>query len=322
MLRYVLAFLIAGPAAAGVHEALENEILPGFTEFSTSAELLANVARADCRTDAVKPAYNAAFDAWLKVAHLRLGPGEAAAPSIAFWPDTRGAIQKTLAQMIADEDPIVSGKFSDVSIAARGLFALEAMLYGDFSDYEDGSYSCTLVRAMVADLAQQADELERAWRTGYAATLRTAGEDGNVIYLSSEEALKALYTQLLSGLEFVADQRLGRPMGTFERPRPARAEAWRSNRSAANVRLSLVALRGLAKCLSDSAIPKTEAAFDRALAEAARDGDPGFQDVTDAQARLRLESLQMRVREIYAAAEEEIGAPMGITPGFNSLDGD
>ncbi len=327
MLRYALAFLVASstflrPAVAGVDEALETEILPGYTTFATSAQALNTAAQTDCRPEAVRPPWNAAFDAWMSVAHLRLGPGETASPSIAFWPDERGTIPRALTRMIEEEDPIVDTNFHEVSIAARGLFALEQMLYGDFSTYEEGGYACRLVRAMTADLAEQAAELERAWRDGYAGTLRTAGQADNVVYLSSDEALKALYTQLLTGIEFVADQRLGRPMGSFERPRPARAEAWRSGRSARNVTLSLEALLGLARALADGPIPETEAAFAAALSEAARLTDPGFQDVTDPQIRFRLESLQQRVRAARAAVEEEIGAPLGIQPGFNSLDGD
>lgn len=321
MLRYALAFLLASPALADVDSAVEV-ILPDYTTFSAAADALSLAAQVDCRPDALKPAYNATFDAWLGVAHLRLGPAEVAAPSIAFWPDTRGTIPKALSRMIAVEDDIINGDYREVSIAARGLFALEAMLYGEFSEYEDGSYSCDLVQAIAVDLAEQATALEHTWRDGYAKTLRTGGAPENSTYLSSEESLRALYTQLLGGLEFIADQRLGRPMGTFDRPRPTRAEAWRSGRSSRNIYLSLQALRALAFALSDEPTPRTNAAFAAAISEASRPIDPGFQAVTDPQGRLRLESLQTRVREIYAAIEEEIGKPLGIAPGFNSLDGD
>jgi predicted lipoprotein len=50
--------------------------------------------------------------------------------------------------------------------------------------------------------------------------------------------------------------------------------------------------------------------------------DPAFQDVTDPQARLRAEVLQQAVRGLRGAVETEIGARLGIAPGFNSQDGD
>ena len=55
---------------------------------------------------------------------------------------------------------------------------------------------------------------------------------------------------------------------------------------------------------------------------AARIEDPAFQEVTDPQARLRVEVLQQAVRSLSGAIQSEIGARLGIAPGFNSQDGD
>ncbi|MCB1403259.1 MAG: signal peptidase, partial [Rhodobacteraceae bacterium] len=60
-----------------------------------------------------------------------IGPSETGALSIAFWPDDRGFTARTLAGLIAAEDPIAGDPagYGEVSIAARGLFALEMLLY-------------------------------------------------------------------------------------------------------------------------------------------------------------------------------------------------
>ena len=81
-------------------------------------------------------------------------------------------------------------------------------------------------------------------------------------------------------------------------------------------------MRELARGLAEGPIPRTEAAFDAALAAARRIGDPTLQDIGDPQARIAAESLQQRVREIRDAVGAEIGAALGIAAGFNSLDGD
>ncbi len=111
-------------------------------------------------------------------------------------------------------------------------------------------------------------------------------------------------------------------MGTFERPRPARAEAWRSARSLRDVVLAVDAAHALAQALADWELPETDAAVARVHEAAERIADPGFQDVTDPQARLRVEVLQQAVRAVRAALENEIGVRLGIAPGFNSQDGD
>ncbi|MBV0911166.1 imelysin family protein [Anianabacter salinae] len=319
-----LSLLLASPAFAGVDEALDRHILPGFAAFAASAEALEQAAAADCRPAAVKPAFHAAFDAWMAVADLHIGPSETGALSVAFWPDTRGFTQRTLQHLIADEDPIAFDPegYDEVSIAARGVFALEMLLFDPaFTGYGAGSYTCSLVQAIAADLAQQALALDSDWRGSFAATLGSAGAPGNTQFLEDGEALRALYTQLLSGLEFTADQRLGRPLGTFDRPRPTLAEAWRSGRSLRNVLLSVDAAQALAHALARGALPQTDAATARVHDVAERVG-PAFEGVTDPQDRLQVEVLQQAVEALQTAIKTELGAPLGLSAGFNAMDGD
>lgn len=309
---------------AGVKQAVEGHILPRMAGFAEAAEVLADTAAADCRPGAVQPAYQAAFDAWMGVADLHLGPSEHAALSIAFWPDSRGFTPRTLSQLIAQEDPAVRdpAAFAEVSIAGRGFFALDLLLYDDgFAGYAADDYTCGLVQAVAGDLGHQARALAQDWQT-YGETLTSAGAPANATYLDEAEAVRALYTQILAGLEFTADTRLGRPLGTFDKPRPKRAEAWRSDRSLRNVLLSAEAAHGLSHALSDTALPVTDEAMARLRDAAGQIADPAFQDMAEPQARFRAEVLQQAVQGLRRAIEAEIGAPLGIAPGFNSQDGD
>ncbi|WP_306151298.1 imelysin family protein [Roseovarius sp. MMSF_3281] len=321
----LLSFILAPPAMAAVNDALNDHILPGYAGFAEATEDLAQTAREDCRAKALKPSFHTAFDAWMPVADLRLGPSETGALSIAFWPDSRGFTPRTLGRFIAEEDAVagdVDG-YADVSIAARGLFALEMLVFdSEFSGYARGSYTCQLVETIAADLDRQANALATAWKTAYADTLNTAGEAGNATYLTEEEAVRAIYTQTLSSLEFTADRRLGAPMGTFDRPHPTRAEARRSQRSLRNAILAAEAARDLASALVEWDLPETDAALDHVHETATRIEDPAFQDVTDPQARLRVEVLQQAIRSLNEAIQIEVGARLGIAPGFNSQDGD
>ena len=316
---------LATPALADVDTAIKAHILPGFARFADATEALAQTAAADCRPEALAPDYHASFDAWMAVGDLRIGPSETGTLPVAFWPDGRGSTPRTLAQMIAQEDPIAhdADAYAEVSIAARGFFALDMLLFDpDFAGYGPDSYSCALAATIAADLAHQARTLDAAWSGPFADTLRTAGGAGNATYLAPEEALRALYTQILTSLDFTADTRLGQPMGTFDQPRPARAEARRSGRSLRNVVLASEAAHGLASALADWPLPQTDAALAHLRMVAARIAEPAFQDVTDPQARLRIEVLQEAVRSLRTAIETEIGARLGIAPGFNAQDGD
>ncbi|CUH40021.1 putative periplasmic lipoprotein [Jannaschia seosinensis] len=320
-----LSVCLAGPASADVDAALDRHILPGLDAFADAAAKLERETAEDCRAEALRPAWNAAFDAWTQIGDLRIGPSETGALSIAFWPDARGFTPRTLSRLVAESDPIVfdPAAYSDVSIAARGLYALEMLIHDPaFADYGRDSYGCALARAISSDLAGQAARLEQAWEEAFAETLRTAGAPDNAIYLDEDEAFRALYTQILSSLDFTAEQRLGRPMGEFDRPRPTRAEAWRSGRSLRNAVLAVDAAHALAKVLADWPLPETDAAVARVHEAAAHIDDPSFQDLTNPQGRLRAEVLQQAVRGVRASLETETGARLGITPGFNSRDGD
>jgi predicted lipoprotein len=191
----------------------------------------------------------------------------------------------------------------------------------EFAGYGPGDPTCTLVATVAGDLARQAEALDAGWQD-FAALMKSAGEPGNTTFAEPAEAQRALYTQILSSLEFTAGSRIGAPMGTFEKPRPARAEARRSGRSLANVRLAVTGAVTLAEALVGQELPATRAALESFDIAADKIEDPAFADVEDPSARFRLEVLQQQVQAVDAAIEAEVGSTLGLSAGFNSQDGD
>lgn len=323
-MKHILAALLTClPAVlpAGVETVARDHILPGYQDFAAATEVLVSSTQ-DCDRAAMQVGYHTAFDAWVAVSHIQFGPIETQGLSlaIAFWPDPKNQTEKALGRLIAAEDAAVEeqAQFAEVSVAAQGLMALERLL---FTDRDQSTYTCALTQAIAAQLAANAGELEAAWREGHADLLTNPGPE-NAAYQSQAEAQRVIYTALSTGLEFLHDQRLGRPLGTFDRPRPKRAEARRSQRSQRNIVLSLQALDDLATALAAADIPKTKAAFAEALTRAEALDDPALQGVADPARRFRIEVLQQQVAAIQQAISEEIGAPLGVRAGFNALDGD
>ena len=234
-MRLALALmLVATPAVGDVERALTEHILPGHATFAEATAALAKTAQTDCSAEAVRPAFHSAYDAWLGISHIQFGPIEDQGLSLAisFWPDPKDATGKAIGRLMSDADPIVDDpqSFGEVSVAAQGFTALERLLY---EDQPEDAYACRLTRAIAAGLARNAAALQIGWEN-HADLMRTAG--ANTRYQSKDEAHRALYTSLSSGLEFLDDQRLGRPLGTFDRPRPTRAEARRSRQKPAQCR--------------------------------------------------------------------------------------
>ncbi|KEP70601.1 signal peptidase [Thioclava dalianensis] len=323
-LSLTLAGLAALPLRADVPEAVNKVILPDLAAFTQATEGLARTASQGCDAQALKAPWNAAFDAWLKVQHFRMGPFEEGGRglAIAFWPDPKATGARQMRALLAAQDPqfVTPEGAARLSIAARGLYGLSTLIW----QAPQGDYACKLRAALADNLVRMAQAMEDGWRGGFAEQLLDPGADGHTLYLTQDEARQALFTQLIAGLEFNADQRLGRPLGSFDHPRPNRAEAIAEGRSLRNVTLSLRALKTLSDALAQGlgATPQTDAAFAHALQLAGDLDDPVFAGVETPASRLRIEILQQAVRDIRAKATGEIGALLGVSTGFNSADGD
>lgn len=320
---------IATPAAADevVDRTLADIVLPAFRGFAEATAALAEVASGDCRAanPALRAAFQTAFDAWIPVSYFHAGPMEEDGRNlaIAFWPDPIGSTPKALRQLLARDGRLLAdgASYARASVAARGLAGLQAMLYDpDFNGYGPDDVGCRLVRAAAAELAANGAALDAEWQ-GFAQLLRSAGP-GNPRFLSVSEARQYLYTSLLGGMQFDDEQRLTRPLGTVERPRPERAEARASGRSLRNVQLSLAAATKLAQSLSPAGAPQTFAALAEARQLAETLDDPIFDAVATPAGRARLLALRTAIHHAGEYAKGEIGSELGVSAGFNSLDGD
>lgn len=308
---------------------LDIHILPAYERLAASTAHLQEVAASDCdpQSEGLRAAWGQAFDAWVAASHLRFGPSEVdnRAFAIAFWPDSRSRTPKALRAMLTSADPSVSTAetFATASIAVRGFYTLEYLMYDpDYQGLATPDYTCALVQAIARDLALNTHNILTDWQAYYATQMR----DPNTRYHSDGEVQQELFKALTTGLEILTDMRLGRPLGSFDRPRPELAEARRSGRSLHNVAVQLGAIRELALLLAegDEAITRslntTFATAEKHIASLA--DDPTFAGVADPQKRFAIEALQQDVRDIKAIVSDKIGPRLGVEAGFNALDGD
>lgn len=316
-----IGLFCATPALADFPETVSQHILPGYAAFARASDDLATASVQSCDPSQLRPAFNAAFDAWVAVQHLQFGPAEAngTALAIEYWPDPKGSGAKAQrALLTGDPAQLEPDRFAQQSVAARGLTGLERLLYPSAALPAD---PCPLIRATARDLARIAHQIDTAWTSSYAQTVLSAGEAGNTTFLTRPEVRQAFFTQVIAALEFLEANRLGRPLGTFDKPRPERAEAVASGRSLRNVLLSLRALRDMVQTLTPD-VPQTMAAFDRSIALAEKLDDPVFAGVATPQGRLRVEILQQSVTSLRDTALAELGPELDVAIGFNAADGD
>ncbi|MQQ08846.1 peptidase M75 [Epibacterium sp. SM1979] len=306
-------------------------IQPAFDTLAHETAALADVAATSCHDatasdTALAEAYGRAFDAWITASIWRFGPTEtdSRAFSLSFWPDNRGKIGKTVGALLRSEDTgiLAADEFAQFSIAGKGFYALDYLMFDTQAQtLGSASYRCALVGAMTTDIAATATAIDADWSTGFAEQLSPP----SARYQSQDEVRQELFKTLTTGLQVDEDLRLGRPLGSFDKPRPRRAEAWRSARSLRHLTLSLEALKPLAQSLAVGAPnlqDKLTRAFDKALRRAKALEDPQFAGVSDPASRFRVEALKQEVADIRALVAAELGPRLGVAAGFNALDGD
>lgn len=313
---------------ARVEAAVETHVLPSYARFAQSSRALSEATGATCdpEDDALRIAYGAAFDDWVRVSHLRFGPSETdnRAFALAFWPDTRGKTPKALAGLIANEAPagLDVEALMQQSIAAQGFYALDFMLFDPtLMTLGEAPYRCTLIRNLAEGIAIRAEAIHEDWTGGFGAAMMMPSTEGP--YRTIEEAAGELVKAVATGLQFTDEARLARPLGTFDRPRPKRAEAWRSGRSLRHVVLALEATGELSVVLAGdtSAGERIALSFETARNNAMFD-DPVFAGVSDPIGRLKVENLQQYVNGLRETAVGELVDLLDVSIGFNALDGD
>ena len=67
----IAAPVLADPLQDALTRTVDLHATPAVERFDQAATALSNAAAADCTPEAVKPAYNAAFDAWMGLQHLQ-----------------------------------------------------------------------------------------------------------------------------------------------------------------------------------------------------------------------------------------------------------
>lgn len=304
-------------AAALAARGVAVHIRPAYRGLADATAALTVPAEA-CDAPALRAAYDDAFDAWMGVQHIAFGPIEQDGRrfAVAFWPDTKGFAAKALNRLTRAEDPaaLAPEAYAKVSVAARGLLALERMLFDQDGPIEAlEGYRCDLTAAIARDLAATAATVAAEWN---------APPQG-----APAEQLGALYASFDSGLESLTALRLGRPLGSAKRSWPRRAEAWRSGRSMRNIRLSLAALAALhrdvfAQALTETERDQFEATLARTLEIAGRAPDDLPAALEDPQARFGIEALQSRISGLQRLGRQIVAPRLGATIRFNSMDGD
>jgi predicted lipoprotein len=310
----------------------QNVVLPAVTALKKAALAMEAAAKAGCADPeapdlaSLQAAYHDLADAWADAQMFRLGPlaeGQRA-ERFAYWPERRNIIDKQLSALLAADDTMSldAARLGSSSVAVQGIPALERLLYRDQPLPPTG---CIVIEAIAGNLAAIATETESAWRDASAKPAPFAA--------NATEATTQFYTNLLTLLQIVADQKIGAPLGgDIAAAKPKSAEQWRSGRSMRNIRRNLAAAQGafFGKGGFSSLLTSEQAAladnlkkaFAAAIAAAGKAGDDLPADLADDSKRQLVTELLVKVNHLRDLLRQDVPPVIGITLGFNELDGD
>jgi predicted lipoprotein len=263
-----------------------------------------------------------AVKAWSLVELVRYGPVSEnfRYERIAYWPERKNDVSRALARLLAEPTPADPASMAGRSVAVQGLSALERLLYDDGARAalltgEDAQKRCAAGEAIAGNLVAVADEVSAGWAT----LMQNLAKADDVL---AREAVSRFVTDLLTVYQIVGDAKMDVPMGSsLEEARPHLAQYWRSDLS----NVALAADLGSAADLTALILGEDDSGV-RAVRAAARLATelpaPLAHLVVQNAGRSRVLLLRNAVRGARDLTSQTVPAALGVTVGFNSLDGD
>ncbi|ANY17187.1 imelysin family protein [Bordetella pseudohinzii] len=353
LLLAAAGLLAAAPAAAAPPADLGRRLAEGYARpamarLDDSARVMRQDLRAWCASPGqegaakVADAFGRLAQAWAGVAFLRFGPlvDGNRFERLSFWPDTRGVMPRQVQGALAAADPalLAEGALKGRSVAVQGLPALEYLLYGEpgllrhaARDAAGSAYACAYAVAVAGNIQGLAGELRQAWGgQGVFGRQFTAPGPDNALYRSAQEVAAEAMKALSTGLQFAREVSLLPALGAdAQAARPKRAAFWRSGQSTAVLAASLRGLLAFYQAGGYVFAPGSQGLADTfkhelgqaegLVAAAPDDAEAAF---TQGEARAALTLAAMILKNAKDVIDQDIAPALGVTIGFNALDGD
>ena len=328
----------------------ENYALPRYAALADTFEAQEEVLTGFCEApdevglEAARAAFHDSMDAWQGIQHITAGPIQLLfrRARINHWPERRNAVARGLNMLLgaADSASITPQRLAEASVAVQGLPALERLLFDEaalvaFSaDTDDARFRCALVTAIGANLSDIAREVVAEWRDEVLPVLK-AGESHPIYFRDAGDLSARLLTDLQGLLQLMIDLKLQPVLGeSAAAARPLRVENRRSGRGSRNLRLNLEAAwdmvaggdgAGFGASLARAELDLHESLMDAfaAAGQAAADlPAPLATAVIEPAERGRVVAFLEALRGLRALLREPVPAALGLTLGFNAMDGD
>ena len=333
-----------------VETLVDRVIVPGYVGLADASVATSDAMAALCGApgtdtlEGARDAFEGLAVAWSGVEMFRMGPARAENryERMFFWPDRRGLGLRQVQGIIADEDPTATEveTLRGKSVAVQGLLALEYVLFGTGSDTladpPADSYRCRYGAAIAGAISATSAEMLAGWvaADGYGAVMRQPGPE-NPVYRSHGEVVQDVLRSAREMIQIVRDIKLARPLGDSPAAAvPRQAPFWRSNLTIPTIRANLDAVKSLIDAGGIGAILPAAAAWmggsllfelssaNAALATLKEAGTDWETTVGSVAGYEKLAYTLIPLGSAFSMLEQRFPAALGLTTGFNTLDGD
>jgi len=340
-----------GEVLAGI---ADDVIVPRLEDLATATEQLSASATELCAAPAgstgltmeTKAAWNAAFESWKRTEAFRFGPAKDlhSIATIAY-PIDPTKVDALLAPG-GMASPITAEAVAELGADARGLNAIEQVLYAVPDGSALGAEQCAYVAAAAADVQTGAEELRDAWTVGvdgdapFVEQFRDPG--GDSMFASEQDVVNALVNGSIAALTTIDDMVLGVASGaTSGTPEPLVADPGPAGRASVDVLDmldSVTSVYGTSEGGSEGGsgglsvlVAAQSLSNDRRLLETFADAtravgslpsplatlDPG-----DRAAVAQVQDAYDQVADARVLMRTTVASLLGVTVGFSDSDGD
>lgn len=338
-----------GPRKRMLRDVAENVIAPDHAELATRAAALRDAVDAlavlqdQARLDAAQAAWRAARAPWQESLVFRVGPVMDALfdSRMDQWPVDRARIETELAGTAELTPAYVGG----LGANKKGFHAIEELLFdatgGDaavlaaLTTGANADRRRTYLLAAADVLATDAAALDAAWRADAGGfVVRVADVGGAGPFVTIKEATDAVVNEMVFLSEYVADARLGKPMGKQTGGVP-QLDLVVSAPSDGTIDDMLANLRGIERAFDGADAGGLGALVERASPSTARRVRSELAAAKTAVAAIprpfaasvaaqapEVEAAWQATRALRLTLATEVIAVLGATLSFNDNDGD
>ncbi|MFD2206380.1 imelysin family protein [Kiloniella antarctica] len=329
-----------------IQQMIEYSVLPGYEALQNAAEREKKIISELCHNPTLtnlkkaRSDYKNLVSAWSAVEMYRFGPTikNNRQEKLFFWPDRKSIGLKQVRNLISSEDQtaLTPDTLQGKSVAVQGLLALEYVLFGKGSEAlsiaTPASYRCTYGLTISKAMSITTQEILKGWSepNGYADLMYNTGPD-NAVYRSKGEVVQDFLRVTSEMIQSVRSLKLQNSIKDEPaNSKPKRAPLWRSNltihaiKENLNAVVQLLNTGGLGS-LTPRYTKSLEFEIEQAnkfLTKLEQRPEPWPELVKQKEAHDTLAYLFIPLDGARNVTTDLIPAELGLSLGFNSLDGD